>query len=260
MSMLRVWPVPVFSDNYVWVLEREGSDEVAVVDPGDGSPVIEAVLDRGLRIAAVLLTHHHHDHVGGLAGVIRQFHPAVFGSGGDGVPGLDRPLEDGGTAALPFLDIDLDVVALPGHTSRHLGYVGEKIAFVGDTLFAGGCGRVFEGTTDQMHDSLSRLASLVPETKAYCAHEYTVVNLRFGLLVEPGNESMSERLAAAETARAAGQPTVPSTIGYELETNVFLRCSEPGVVAAAEEHAQRDLSPGAEVFGVIRGWKDGWSG
>jgi hydroxyacylglutathione hydrolase len=258
--MLQIWPVPVFSDNYVWILEREGNNRVAVVDPGDGPPVVAALESRGLEVSAVLLTHHHRDHIGGLSDLIDRFHPAVFGSPEDRIPGVDRPVGDGGTVTLDALDVDLEVVALPGHTAHHLGYVGPGFALVGDTLFAGGCGRVFEGTPEQMHGSLKRLAALEPETKAYCAHEYTVSNLGFAREVEPGNDAIAQRLAAAEAARAGEQPTVPSTIGYELETNPFLRCSEPAVVAAAETRAGRALEPGTEVFAVIREWKDGWSG
>jgi len=256
--MLQIWPVPIFADNYVWVLQREGADRVVVVDPGDGPPVVAELEQRGLTVGAVLLTHHHHDHVGGLNAIIRRFHPAVFGSAGDAVPGVDRPVGDGDTVALPGLGPDLHVVALPGHTAHHLGFVAPGLAFVGDTLFAGGCGRLFEGTPEQMHDSLGRLAALDPATEVYCGHEYTLVNLRFAEVVEPGNAALADRLRAAAAARAAGRPTVPSTIGLELETNPFLRCSEPAVVAAAETHAGRELSPGAEVFGVIRSWKDGW--
>jgi hydroxyacylglutathione hydrolase len=257
--MLQVWPVEVFSDNYVWVLQREGVDRVVVVDPGDGEPVIAALEQRGLEAGAVLLTHHHHDHVGGLNAIIRRFHPAVFGAAADAVPGVDRPVGDGDTVALPDVDLDLHVVGLPGHTAHHLGFVAPGVAFVGDTLFAGGCGRLFEGTPEQMHDSLGRLAALIPATKVYCGHEYTLANLRFAMVVEPGNAALADRLAATEAARAVGQPTVPSTMALELATNPFLRCSEPAVVAAAEAHAGRELAPGAAVFAVIRAWKDGWT-
>lgn len=258
--MLQIWPIPVFSDNYVWVLERDGSDRVIVVDPGEAPPVLNALETRGLTVAAVLLTHHHRDHIGGLADVVRRFEPAVYGAAADQISGVDHPLADGDTVSLPDLELAFGVVTLPGHTLNHLGYIGDDVALVGDTLFAGGCGRVFEGTFDQMHDSLDRLAALPDDTKAYCAHEYTVANLRFARLIEPDSRPLSDRLDAAEATRAEGLPTVPSTIGYERATNPFLRCAEPTVVAAAERHAGRALEPGAEVFGVIRSWKDGWSG
>ncbi len=259
MLMLHIWPVAVFSDNYVWILEREGVNRVVVVDPGDASPVIAGLDERGLGVGAVLLTHHHHDHVGGLGEIIRRYHPAVYGSPADAVPGVDHPVEDGDTISLPEIGLELDVLALPGHTANHLGFIGPGLALVGDTLFAGGCGRVFEGTPEQMHGALGRLAALVPETKVYCAHEYTLANLRFALEVEPENRALADRLAATEVTRTAEQSTVPSTIGLELETNPFLRCSEPTVIAAAEQRAGRKLEPGAKIFAVIRGWKDGWS-
>ncbi|MCU0306027.1 MAG: hydroxyacylglutathione hydrolase [Thermoanaerobaculales bacterium] len=258
--MLQVWPVEILGDNYVWVLEREGSDRVALVDPGDGAPVLAALERRGLTAAAVLLTHHHHDHVGGLPAVIERHHPAVWGAAADGVAGVDCPIGDGDRVPLPFLDLELEVIALPGHTATHLGFVGPGIALVGDTLFAGGCGRVLGGTFEQLHRSLARLAALPSETKAYCAHEYTVANLGFARHAEPGNAAIVDRLAAAQATREAGLPTVPSTVGYELETNVFLRCSAPGVVASASARAGRDLAPGVETFRELRTWKDGWRG
>ncbi len=257
---MQIWPVEAFSDNYIWILERAGSPRVTVVDPGDAEPVLAALDERGLEVGAILITHHHRDHVGGLPELIRRFHPPVFGSPAESVRGVDRPVADGDVVALSDLGLTLDVLALPGHTSGHIGFVGDGIAFVGDTLFAGGCGRVFEGTMAQMHESLERIAKLPGETKAYCAHEYTLANLRFAHEVEPVNAALTDRLASVETTRTAGQPTVPSTIGFELATNPFLRCSEPAVVASARAHAGRDLEPGAEVFGVIRSWKDGWSG
>ena len=258
--MLHIWPIKAFSDNYIWILEREGSNRVAVVDPGEAAPVLAALDERGLEIGAVLITHHHGDHVGGLPDLIGRFHPLVYGSTSEKVPGVDHPVAGGDRVALPDLEIELEVVDLPGHTAGHIGFVGDGLVFVGDTLFAGGCGRVFEGTIEQMHDSLAKLAALPPATKAYCAHEYTLSNLRFAIAVEPGNTELADRIAATEVSRSEDQPTVPSSIGFELATNPFLRCSETPVVASAEAHAGRDLAPGAETFGIIRSWKDGWAG
>jgi hydroxyacylglutathione hydrolase len=259
-QMLQIRPVPIFSDNYVWILQREGSNRVVVVDPGDGKPVIEALGRNELEVAAVLITHHHQDHIGGLPELIRCFHPPVYGSAAESVAGVDHPVAGGDRIMLPHLELELEILALPGHTSGHIGYVGAGCAFVGDTLFAGGCGRVFEGTMEQMHHSLTQLAGLSPETMVYCAHEYTVANLRFARAVEPGNSVLAQRLEAAETARAVAQPTVPSTIGYELQTNPFLRCGESSVQASAASHEGRTLATPSEVFAVLRGWKDGWSG
>jgi hydroxyacylglutathione hydrolase len=258
--MLQIWPVPVFDDNYVWILEREGSNRIAVVDPGDGEPVIKALSRLDLEIAAVLITHHHRDHVGGLPEIIRRYHPPVYGSATEPVAGVDHPLTGDDRISLPEIDLEFEILALPGHTSGHIGYAGAGCAFVGDTLFAGGCGRVFEGTMEQMYSSLTRLAELPPETMTYCAHEYTLANLRFALAVEPGNDALAKRIEAADATRAASQPTVPSTIGYELETNPFLRCGVASVHAAAESHAGHELTTPSEVFAVLRNWKDEWSG
>ena len=258
--MLQIWPVEAFSDNYVWILERKGSTRVTVVDPGDAEPVLAALDERELEVGVILITHHHGDHVGGLPELIRRYQPPVYGSSIEAVAGVDHPLADGDVVALSDLGLTLDILALPGHTSGHIGFVGNGLAFVGDTLFAGGCGRVFEGTMEQMHASLAKLAALPPDTKAYCAHEYTVSNLRFARAVEPKNEALAHRLEAAEVARAASQPTVPSTIGYELETNPFLRCCEDPVIAAAQAQSGRSLASPWEVFGALRAWKDGWSG
>jgi len=258
--MLRIWPIEVLDDNFVWVLERDGCDRVAVVDPGLGEPVVAAANLRSLSVDAVLVSHHHRDHVGGLPVLIREFHPEVYGAADDGVPGVVHSVGEGDTIALPFLDLELEVWSLPGHTANHLGFIGGGVAFVGDTLFAGGCGRVLGGTFEQLYASLERLRALPPETKIYCAHEYTVANLRFATTVERGNERIKERLASAVAARDLGQPTVPSTLGYELETNIFLRCAEASVSRAAAKRAGRGLPSGAEIFEVVRSWKDDWSG
>jgi hydroxyacylglutathione hydrolase len=162
--------------------------------------------------------------------------------------------------AVPELGLNLEVIGLPGHTAGHVAYLGPGFAFVGDTLFAGGCGRIFEGTPEQMYNSLARLASLPDDTEIFCSHEYTAANLRFALEVEPSNQRLSDRLDFAREARAAGRPTVPSTVGDELATNPFLRCEQPAIRTAAESRVGRPLANPAEVFAVIRRWKDGWRG
>jgi hydroxyacylglutathione hydrolase len=256
--MFEVWPIPVLDDNYIWVIERSGRDRVAVVDPGDGHAALAALAERGLVPCGVLVTHHHADHVGGV-GELRSRHSLpVFGPTAEPIDGVDRPLDDGDRALLPELDLELEVLAVPGHTAGHLAYLGPGFLLCGDTLFAGGCGRLFEGTPEQMHRSLQRLARLDPGTLAYCAHEYTVNNLRFAAVVEPFNSALARRLDHALALRGRGLPTVPSSIADELATNPFLRCGEPAVRSAAERFAGAALASEVEVFAALRRFKDGW--
>lgn len=256
--MLSVRPVRVFEDNYVWLIGRPGSVEVAVVDPGDGPPVIRALEREGLRPVAVLVTHRHADHVGGVADVLAHAPEAVVWAPAEAsLPRVDRVVRDDDRVGVDALALELSVICIPGHTLGHVAYVAPGRAFVGDTLFAGGCGRVFEGTMSQMYASLERLACLPPDTDIYCGHEYTVSNLEFAARVEPGNTALAQRLDAARRSAAAGEPSVPSRLADELGTNPFLRCTEPTVVDAARRHADRTVAPGADTFSVIRRWKDG---
>lgn len=258
--MVHLEPIPAFTDNYIWVIGSPAGPDVAVVDPGEAAAVFSVLEGRGLKLAAVLLTHHHGDHVGGVEELVAA-HPApVFGPASESIAGVDQPVRGDEVIALPALDLYLRVIDVPGHTAGHVAYAGPDFACVGDTIFAGGCGRVFEGTMEQMHRSLTRLSALPPDTLLFCAHEYTLANLRFALAVEPDNRALRQRLDDATAVRADDRPTVPSTLAEELATNPFLRCSHPDVVAAAETRAGRPPESAADVFAVVRGWKDGWRG
>jgi hydroxyacylglutathione hydrolase len=258
--MPAIIPIPAFSDNYIWLL-REGR-HAAVVDPGDAAPVL-AYLDReGLALAAIVTTHHHGDHVGGNAALLARFPVPVFGPARETIPGRTHALAEGDEITVPGLGWALRVLDIPGHTAGHIGYVGSDadgwVAFVGDTLFAGGCGRLFEGTPAQMADSLGKLAALPANTRVYCAHEYTLANLRFALAVEPGNVALQARLRRDQDQRDRGLPTVPSTLAEERATNPFLRAGEPDVFAAAQARAGRPLTDAVDAFAVIREWKNGF--
>jgi len=253
-------PICAFADNYIWLLRAPEYDGVVIVDPGEASPVLQTLNRHGLTVAAILLTHHHGDHVGGVDEILQRFPAPVFGPAWESISTVDHPVRGGDRVPLAELGLELEVVDVPGHTAGHVAYLGPGFALVGDTLFAGGCGRIFEGTPEQMYASLCRLAALPPETAIYCAHEYTAANLRFALDVEPANLTIETRLADARTARAQGRPTVPSTLVEELGTNPFLRCHEPAIVKAAEARVGRTLRGDYDVFAVVRRWKDGWRG
>ncbi len=253
-------PISAFSDNYIWLLTGPTSKAAAVVDPGEAAPVLAALDENRMTLAAVLLTHHHGDHVGGVDELLRRHRTPVYGPARENISNVSHPVAGGDLVRLPELGIELRVIDVPGHTAGHIAYLGPGFALVGDTLFAGGCGRVFEGTLEEMHSSLEILAALPPATRVYCAHEYTVDNLCFARMVEPGNDALAVRLDAARALRANGRPTVPSTIAEELATNPFLRCSEPMVAAAAQARAGCAVPTATDVFAVIRGWKNGWKG
>jgi hydroxyacylglutathione hydrolase len=258
--MANFEPVPAFNDNYIWLLTSPQSKAAVVVDPGEASPVLQVLEKRELELSAVLLTHHHGDHVGGVGDIIRRHGAPVFGPAREQIPNVDHPVEEDDLVPLLAFDFDLEVISVPGHTAGHIAFLGPNFALVGDTLFAGGCGRIFEGTPEQMLASLKRLAALSGETSVYCAHEYTVANLRFAREVEPSNRALEERLESAIQLREGGRPTVPSTISEELETNPFLRCHLAPVAGAAEEWYGQDFANELEVFTAVRSWKDGWRG
>jgi hydroxyacylglutathione hydrolase len=255
---LSVLTVPAFNDNYLWLI-HDGAN-AAVVDPGDAQPILAALKAHGLTLTTILLTHHHADHTGGVPALLQHYAVPVYGPRNDGIATVTRPLSEGDTVDVPGLDLRLAVLEVPGHTLGHIAYVrsdGEPWLFCGDTLFAGGCGRLFEGTPAQMANSLNKLAALPADTKVFCAHEYTLSNLRFASAVDPGNAALQARVAADTAKRARGVPTVPSTVGVERETNPFLRYAEPQIAAqlVAAGKLQGGEAPVA-VFAALRQWKN----
>lgn len=256
---LSVLTVPAFKDNYLWLI-HDGR-HAAVVDPGDSGPILDALASHGLRLTAILLTHHHADHTGGVPALLARFPVPVYGPRKDGIDAVTHPLAEGDRVTVPELDLELDVLDVPGHTLGHIAYVrrtpGRHWLFCGDTLFAGGCGRLFEGTPEQMAASLEKLAALPDDTEVYCAHEYTLSNLRFAQAVEPGNEALALRMRDESAKRAQEVPTVPSSIALERRTNPFLRYREPAIVRELVKAGR--LAEGAtpvQAFAALREWKN----
>jgi hydroxyacylglutathione hydrolase len=231
--MLEIARIPVLSDNYVWLVHEPDSGETAVIDPAVAEPVLAEAEARGWRITQIWNTHWHPDHTGGNSAIKAATGALVTGPAAEAgrIPTLDRLVREGDVVTLG--PIEAGVLEVPAHTAGHIAYhlPSEETVFVGDTLFAMGCGRLFEGTADQMHSNLQRLAGLPPATRAYCAHEYTLSNGRFAVTVEPDNIALADRMAEVEAARAAGQPTVPTTIALELATNPFMRASSASELA-----------------------------
>lgn len=254
--MIRVEPISAFRDNYIWFIIHEPSNKVAIVDPGDAGPVLDRISSDHLIPAAVLITHHHPDHVGGIGGILAQYQIPVYGPIHEKIPGRTHALKEGDILELPEFDLQFDILDMPGHTSGAIAYYGEGMVFVGDTLFLSGCGRLFEGTPQQMYDSLSKLARLPDETKIYCAHEYTLANLNFARAVEPENKDIQSQIVDCRALRDRNIPTVPGTIAREKRVNPFLRVSQEVVVQAACRHTERQLKGQVEVFAAIRNWKD----
>jgi hydroxyacylglutathione hydrolase len=255
--MLDVTPIAAFQDNYIWLIRgTRDARAVAVVDPGDAGPVRAALAANGLKLCAILATHHHADHVGGVAALVAETGAAVFGPARERLPVEATRLAGGGRAALDALGLEFEVLDVPGHTAGHIAYYGHGALFCGDTLFSAGCGRLFEGTPEQMLASLDAFAGLPEQTRVFCGHEYTLANLRFAMTVESGNADIVDYVRKATALRASGRPTLPSTIGLEKRVNPFLRSRHENVKLSAERRAGRVLPTPVAVFAEVRSWKD----
>lgn len=251
---IEIVPIPAFRDNYIWCLRK--ARHAVVVDPGDAEPVRAYLARERLTLSAILATHHHSDHIGGISALAQCHKVPVFAPFDERIDNVTDRVRGGDIVHLRHFDLALQTLEIPGHTLTHVAYYGANILFCGDTLFACGCGRLFEGTPRQMVESLATLAHLPDETLIYCGHEYTQSNLRFGRAVDPSNPILEEWACEADQLRRRGLPTLPSTLGREKRANPFLRCTDPVIAAAAARAAGQRLDGPVPVFAALREWKN----
>ncbi len=254
---MKISHLGAFSDNYIWIMESEG--KIAIVDPGDATPIHEYIKKTGYKLTDVLITHHHWDHTGGLEEVVAEYNCSVYGPSGGHIKGISNPLHDNENFNI-LGHHEFKAFSAPGHTNDQLSYfcdmTDKPILFSGDTLFFAGCGRLFEGTPEDMLFSMDRYKELPSNTLVYCGHEYTETNLKFAKAVEPHNKDILIAINEVNKIRSMNKPSLPSLIDTELKINPFMRCREISVIKAAEKYSKRKLSNTAEVLGEIRNWKD----
>ncbi len=265
IKSLKVSRIPAFEDNYIWFIhglpEKQAEKQIIIVDPGEAWPVLQSIKQNQYQPQAIFITHHHGDHTGGIREILARFDIPVYGPAHESIPTISHKLDETKTVSLNSMGLSFKVLDVPGHTLGHIAYLyradnKDSSLFIGDTLFAGGCGRIFEGTAEQMHHSLDKLLQLDDNTWVYCAHEYTQENLVFAQRVEPENTVLLQRIKDTRELRSAGKATVPSLLKLEKQTNPFLRFNYQSVIKAAEQFAGKHLSTPAEVFSTVRYWKD----
>lgn len=255
--MLDIIALEALTDNYIWVISEDNDTRVAVVDPGEAAPVLAYLDDHGFALGSILLTHHHPDHTGGVNELLLTADVPVYGPAEAAhITHVTQQIGDGDRFLLDWLNLEFEVLSVPGHTADHIALYGGGLLFSGDTLFRGGCGRLFEGSPAQMRASLDRLRCLPDNTLVYCGHEYTQKNLQFAQKVEPNNRDVITALASAEQTRAEHRPTLPSTIGDERQINPFMRWDDADVVQAATDYAGHKPETPDEVLAIIREWKN----
>lgn len=258
---MKVSMIKAFSDNYIWAISSNSGEKMALVDPGDAKVCIDFIEQHQMQLSSILITHHHADHVGGISKLVdycksKQWPLTIYGPESENIPHCDVALNESRTVKLADLGFEFVIIDLPGHTSGHIAYLSQDNLFCGDTLFSGGCGRLFEGTPEQMLLSLEKLSALPERTHVYCAHEYTQANLNFALTVEPSNSELVLYYNQVLQQREKGIATIPTSIMLEKKINPFLRCDQPSLMTSAAEFSGNKVNDKLKAFTVIRAWKD----
>ena len=255
---IQVQPILAFKDNYIWCLINDETNHCIIVDPGEAKPVLAFLKRSNLSLDAIFITHHHWDHTNGIKAILRDRSVPVFGPTKEKIAGVSNPVDEGDTVELSNWPITFKVLAIPGHTLGHIAYYGDNFLFCGDTLFSAGCGRLFEGTAEQMLDSLNKLSQLPDETRIYCGHEYTLNNLNFAQMLEPSNAHVKEYLERVRELRQKNLPSLPCILATERRVNPFLRCGETEILSRVERHRGKKFSSPAEAFTYLRQWKNNY--
>lgn len=253
---IQIDGVPIFADNYIWLILNRQQKKAIAIDPGDAKPLQDYLCAKQLKLEAILITHHHADHVGGILPLIQNRPIPVYGPHNPTIRGLSHPIQEPDQFSLPFLPNPITVFNIPGHTLDHIAYYLPGMLFSGDTLFSAGCGRVFEGTMAQMFHSLQKIAALPNDTKIYCTHEYTLNNLQFAQKVEPDNLDIQHKITEVKKLRTENKPSVPTQLGDEKKINPFLRCHVPAVMSSVERQTGLTLRDPIIVFQYLREWKN----
>ena len=253
-----IFAIPALNDNYIWTIVHPKKKIAVIVDPGEASPVLNFLKQKKLDLAAILITHHHWDHVNGIQSILKEYSVPVYGFSKSSIPFCDHPIIDRQTFSISSAELNFNVLATPGHTLDHVAYYQQEhqLVYTGDTLFSGGCGRILEGSPSQFYHSLQKLASLNPNTWIYSGHEYTEKNLKFAQVVEPDNPKLKKRIIYIHKKVSQNQPTLPSTVQIELDTNPFLRCHKKNIQQRVEEYYGYPLVDIISVFSALRRWKN----